>query len=327
MRAVLAVLERVNSANRSLLQTEVNLPAGRIDAILKILEVEGAVIRVPGGRYQRTLTRWQPDEERVAMVTERRYQELDQMRAYMEHRGCLMQFLAQALDDPHAAPCGRCVTEAPEATVMTSVDEALVREAATFLRGSFRAIDPRKKWPMGAIPHLNGWIDPQNEPGMALAIYEDAGWGKDVARGKYHDGRLSDEVVAAAAALIKAQWSPNARDGWWVTAIPSHRHPGLVSDAAERLAKALNVPYRGEVLSIRNTTPEQKSMTNSAQQLRNIHAGLDCQGAPQIGPVILVDDIVDSRWTLTMGGYLLRTHGAGPVYPFAFAQASTRVDG
>ena len=40
--------------------------------------------------------------------------------------------------------------------------------------------------------------------------------------------------------------------------------------------------------------------------------------------ILLVDDMVDSGWTLTMAAVLLQRHGSGPVYPFALAKASPR---
>ena len=40
------------------------------------------------------------------------------------------------------------------------------------------------------------------------------------------------------------------------------------------------------------------------------------------GLAIAIDDLVDSRSSLTVCGYLLRAHGSGNVYPLALAQTT-----
>ncbi len=109
-----------------------------------------------------------------------------------------------------------------------------------------------------------------------------------------------------------------------VTAIPSLRHPGLVGDFARRLAATLRLPFH-DVLAA-GEVPPQKEMQNSVKQVRNVAKSLSVAGDCLAGPVLLVDDIVDSRWTLTYAGWLLRHHGAGPVHPFALAMATTQDD-
>ena len=197
------------------------------------------------------------------------------------------------------------------------------RRRSTCLRRSHRPIPPRKLWPTGAVPGLAGRIEPPNEPGMALCVYGDAGWGREVQRGKYVDGDFSDSLVDAAIEAFRKHWrmDPPAR---WVTALPSSAYPGLVDRYAQRLAARLGLPYV-DVLTVRPDGRPQKDMQNSVQQLANAHAklGIAPAGAPE-GPVLLVDDIVDSGWTLTFAGWLLRSHGSGPVYPFALAAASAR---
>ena len=62
-------------------------------------------------------------------------------------------------------------------------------------------------------------------------------------------------------------------------------------------------------------------MQNSAQQARNIDGSLALNGQPvPHGPVLLVDDMVDSRWTLTVSAWLLRANGSGAVWPLALSQ-------
>ena len=322
MRAVLTALEGVDTASVSLLEQRLNLRRARIAHILKLLEIDGAVAS-DRGRYFRTLNPWNPDTDRIERVTALRRSELAQMHAYMAHGGCLMAFLTTALDDPAPGICGRCAPDVG-GLLPTTPDPALVLRAVDFLRRSDRAIDPRRRWPLGAVPGLAGPISPANEPGRALAVHGDAGWGRRVQDGKTRDDRFDDELVAAAAELVRGRWRP-VPSPTWVAAVPSRRHPALVGDFARRLAAALDLPFH-DVLAAADV-PQQKEMLNSAQQLRNVEASLRVEGACPAGPVLLVDDIVDSRWTLTYAGWLLRQHGAGAIHPFALATATPQADG
>jgi ATP-dependent DNA helicase RecQ len=205
------------------------------------------------------------------------------------------------------------------------VDPALVHAAVEFLRRDLRTIEPRKRWPTG-LDQASGSIDPLNESGMALSVYGDAGFGRDVQRGKYVDGAFSAELVTAAARAIRDRWRPSPAPTW-VTALPSTAQRGIVHDFATRLAAALGLPYV-DSLTVRHGAPPQKAMQNSFQQANNALDKLDVMAENVLpGPVLLVDDIVDSRWTLTVAGWLLQTSGSGPVFPFALAVAAGRDDG
>jgi ATP-dependent DNA helicase RecQ len=116
------------------------------------------------------------------------------------------------------------------------------------------------------------------------------------------------------------EWSPNPAPQW-VTSIPSLRHPTLVPDFARRLAAALNLPFQ-VVLEKTDLRPPQKEMANSAQQARNVDGSLRIQGTVPAGPALLVDDMVDSKWTLTVAAFLLTSNGSGPVFPLALASTA-----
>lgn len=152
---------------------------------------------------------------------------------------------------------------------------------------------------------------------MALCIWGDAGWGGLVRRGKYHDGRFEDKLVGACVGLVEA-WSPRPEPEW-LTCIPSRRHPNLVPDFAERLSAALGLPFH-RALEKSEDRPEQKTMANSTQHARNVDGSLAiCMDPLPAGAVLLVDDMVDSRWTLTVAAWLLRANGGGNVSPLALA--------
>jgi ATP-dependent DNA helicase RecQ len=204
----------------------------------------------------------------------------------------------------------------------STVNPTLLQEAIAFLRRSNLSIEPRKKWSPGGLPQyrLKGNIPAnlQASPGRTLSVWGDAGWGSLVRQGKYHDGRFSDELLAACLSMLQ-EWRPQPPPTW-VTCIPSLRHPGLVSDFAQRLAGALGLPFHA-ALRKTGARPEQKTMANSIQQARNVDGSLAIVGgALPRGAVLLVDDMVDSRWTITIAAWLLRSQGSGEVYPLALAQ-------
>ena len=153
-----------------------------------------------------------------------------------------------------------------------------------------------------------------------MARWDDAGWGSLVRRGKQVDGRFDDRLVDAAAELLRERWRPQPAPTW-VTFVPSRRRPRLVADFSERLANRLGLPCHDAVVKVGDSRP-QKMMQNSLQQHRNVESAFAARGQVPGGPVLLIDDVVDSRWTLTVVGQLLRQAGAGEVMPFALADTS-----
>ncbi len=326
MREILDTLAQTDSLSLGEILDRVNVTRSMAEKALKLMEVDGAVgveFAKKSARYFRTPNPWQPDLDRIEQVTALRRAELAQMQAYMAYTGCLMEFLARALDDPTAKPCGRCANCQGKG-FRAEVSPLLVAEAVEFLKRDDLILDPRKRWPAGLFPEAKTVIPPetQNAPGRALCYYGDAGWGKLVRDGKYAHGHFSDELVQAAAELIRERWRPDPPPDW-ITAIPSRRHPRLVYDWAGRLAETMGLPFI-PVLVRTGDALEQKTMANSAMQARNVQGTLAVGGSVRPGPVLLVDDIVDSGWTLTLAGWLLRMNGSGRVYPFVLARAAAR---
>jgi ATP-dependent DNA helicase RecQ len=300
------------------LMGRVNLSKGRIEKTIDLLSLESpAPIARQGTKWQLTAaTLSEAFWQRAERLTELRRNEQRQMQEYVSLTTGHMEFLIRALDgDPGTI---RPPTLPP---LPTTADAALVREAVAFLRRTSLPVEPRRQWPAGGMPQyrLSGRIAPdlQAQPGKALCIWGDAGWGGLVRQGKYRDGHFADELVEACMRLVR-EWNPQPVPAW-MTCIPSLRHPGLVPDFARRLAVALNLPFHA-VLVKTEDRPQQKSMANSTQQARNVDGSLAINMRPlPAGPVLLVDDMVDSRWTVTVAAWLLRSHGSGEVLPLALA--------
>ena len=228
-----------------------------------------------------------------------------------------MEFLIRALDGEPGA------VQPPDlAALPTEVAPDILHEAVVFLRRTSLPIKPRQKWPVGGLPRyrLSGRIAKEHraEDGKSLCIWRDAGWGELVRRGKYQDGRFADELVSASVELM-ARWAPQPAPEW-VTCIPSRRRPDLVPDFVERLAMRMGLPFHRALEKVEERA-EQKSMENSTQQARNVDGSLAVSLRPLPGPVLLVDDLVDSRWTLTVAAWLLRSSGSGVVVPLSLAYA------
>jgi ATP-dependent DNA helicase RecQ len=310
--AVLAALEVAGGPmSTGLLEEVANLSRTRLELMLKVLDVEGAVRRVPRG-WERTDLPWTYDADRYRRVAAARKAEQAAMVAYASTDQCLMAYLRGQLDDPDPTPCGRCANctgrqPSPE------VSASLAAEAARFLAGQDLMLHPRLQWPQG-ISGLRGRIPEQLrlQPGRALATLGGPGWGPVVRDLLAADGPVPDQVVDAVVRVL-ARWDWPERPTW-VTFVPSRRHPKLVENLADRIASIGRLPLR-RVLERTRDDPPQLEMANSAHQCRNVHGAFAVTGPVPAGGVLLVDDTADSKWTLTEVGARLREAGAGPVYP------------
>jgi ATP-dependent DNA helicase RecQ len=373
MEDVVRVLEKHDGLTVDGLGAELNYSRGTMEKTLKLLEVDGIVVH-EGTQYFRTANKWSLDLARAEQVTGHRRKEVAEIQRYVEHRGCLMEFLARALDDPAAMPCGKCMN-CTRKTERQTPPKGMIQAAADFLRGDSLVIESRDRWPKSILDEVvkcmpealdtfeNGrakTVIPERlrgQEGRVLCVYGDAGWGNEVAHGKYTTGIFSDALLMASVELIQKKWRP-APAPEWVTVVPSQRHPELIQDFAKRLAGALGLPFF-EVLRKTGSTRQQKEMQNSSMQLRNLLKAMEVVDANQSasprvekrvktttvlvqqisrkiattfgakpiipsGPVLLVDDVVDSGWTLALASILLRLNDGGLVYPFALAKASLR---
>jgi ATP-dependent DNA helicase RecQ len=295
------------------IQGVVNLRQSRITSMLKILEVEGAVYR-QGSRWFRSAERWTYPRERIEAVTASRRTEQQAMKEYVSTDECLMQFLRRELDDPGAEPCGRCANcVGPRFT--TDVDRGLTERALDMLRSSHLEIKPRSQRPCDLGDEVNLKVH-QMEAGRCLTRWGDPGLAELVRSGKYHDHRFDDALVDATVGMIR-RWGPTPAPTW-ITWIPSTR--GVVDDFTLRLAKELALDAVESIHRVREGKP-QKAMENSCQQARNVVGAFEVIEVRE-GPVLLIDDMVDSRWTFTIAGAQLRAAGSGLVYPVALANTS-----
>jgi ATP-dependent DNA helicase RecQ len=303
------------------LMETINLSEQRIQQTLKLLSLEvPAPVASTKGMWQRLPAELSPEFwQRVERLAQRREEELSEMQTFLQlPYGSHMPFVVRALDgDPST------VTAPTLAPLSEAVDQALAIQAAEYLKRLDIPIGPRTEWPLWGIPSFapdrNRYIGTKRQAqwGRALCYWSDAGWGDLVEQGKYRDGVFDQSLVDACVALI-GRWNPSPTPEW-VCCIPSSRHPELVPDFAARLADALDLPFYAALAKARQNE-QQKAMQNSTQQVRNLDGAFAVAQELPSGSCLLVDDMVDSRWTFAVAAWQLRAAGSGPVFPLALAQ-------
>jgi len=311
------------------LESAVNLRRSPLELLLKVLAVDGAVERVAGG-WMRTDMPWNYDADRYKRVAQSRIHEQTLMVSYENTRGCRMQFLTEALDDPRSVPCGRC-DNCAGVWFDDHIPEDSKDSAQAALGRVGIPIEPRKLYPSGLDRlgySLKGKIpvDEQLAEGRALARLTDLGWGNRL-RQLFADptDRPIDQAMLDACVKVLAEWNWEERPVG-VVAMPSNKRPQLITSLAQNLAQVGRLRYLGQ-LEYRGTGPQNGPGGNSAFRVAavadtfELPADLESVIASAPGPILLVDDLADSRWSLAMAGRALRIAGAPGVLPFTLGVA------
>lgn len=323
---ILQVLESSDGLSIRGIEEQTNLRYGQIEKVLKLLSVENpAPVIKDGSRWVRTPVHYQMDLARIAHLTGQRVQEWQEVQAYLSETGCKMTFLRQALDDLDPTPCGKCSSCLGQPVIDKAIDSNLAHSAGAFLKQAEMVIKPKAQVAANAFPEygFRGNLPQQlrAQEGRVLSRWGDAGWGRTVADNK-HAGRFSDDLVEAMAEMIQQRWQPNPAPQW-VCCVPSLNHTELVPSFARRLAARLGLPFVDAVTKVKDNQP-QKGQQNRFHQCRNLDGVFAIEDDIPRGPVLLVDDIVDSGWTLTVIAALLQQAGSGVVYPAALASSSVK---
>jgi ATP-dependent DNA helicase RecQ len=332
---VRATLETLEDAGRPLstaaIETHVDLSRGRLESMLKVLDVDGAVTRTVGG-WAATGRPWAYDQDRYERVARERKREQQAMLDYLATGGCRMEFLRRELDDPAATTCGRC-DNCTGSLWPADVPEAGAQAARDRLARPGVSVDPRKMWPTGMKElgiDASGKIPAARtaEPGRALGRLTDVGWGATL-RALLAEGAPDEPVTAQltdAVVKVLAAWDWSQRPVS-VVSMPSRSRPLLVGSLGQRIAAIGRLTYLG---ALGYATPDGPGPRrhNSAQRLASLwHAIVvpdELRDAlkESDGPVLLIDDQIDTGWTMTVAAALLRDAGAPAVLPLALATAT-----
>ena len=301
------------------LEKQINMKSGKIKECVNYLTVERAIYK-EGSYFRPTARLWKPNMEKSRKITEIRQNELRQMNDFINTGECYMKYIADVLDDPDACKCGKCSNCRGRLAIPAGIGQKTLTAAQYFVRHDFNVISPRRRWPAGTLADGRNMI-PEDflcEEGRVLCNYGSAGWGRLVIQGKYTDNHFDDCLVEAAAELLAD--FVKEHEITWVTAIPSRRRPMLVPGFAKRLAVRLNLHYAETIRKTQDAIC-QKELNNNAMQYQNAEKSFGVE-QPLAGNVLLVDDMVDSKWTFTVCGYKLRKKGSGKVFPFALANSA-----
>jgi ATP-dependent DNA helicase RecQ len=306
------------------LETQVNIRRTRLELLLKILDVDGTVVRDERG-YAATGERYVHDQVRYDRLLAGRRAEREVMLRYLDPAGtaCLMELLTRALDDPTAGACGRCGPCTGQVLDLV-VDVAVQQAAETFAATADVPLKARRRWPVGldVLGHdRRGNIakDAQLAEGRALTGNELSSFSDPVqllleqaaARTALDDAALT--AVVDGLVKVLARWSWRRRPRAIVT-MPSETYGALTAAVAQRLGVLGRLPVHGGVLSAR-AAPPQSTRGNSAHQAAAALSALEVVVTPPQGPVLLLDTLRRSGWTLTVAGVVLAEAGAEEVLP------------
>ena len=328
--AVVALLETRNDwVSGREIETEINIRRSRLHNMMVNLEVDGAIER-DRTKYRRTEQPWTFPRERVDAITALRRAEQQRMLDYRRGDGCLMQHLRKELDDLEAPTCGKCSHCTGAHVFAVTIDRELARSARDYLRQRPYFIDPRRQWSDGK----RIGAEFRCEQGRALGRQGDGVWGEGAGReAALNTSHANDagpeqlslhervEPLAIALAELVKVWQPMPAPTW-LTYIPSTSNPHFAVVVAERIAALLGIALH-HAIERGIDRPPQSAMENSVQQHRNVAGAFDVIGDIPPGPVILFDDSINSKWTMTVVGARLREAGSGPVFPLVVGVAGT----
>ncbi|ACZ30336.1 ATP-dependent DNA helicase, RecQ family [Xylanimonas cellulosilytica DSM 15894] len=295
VRATLAALEAADGPlSTPALEPLVDLKRSRLETMLKVLDVDGAVRRVQGG-WTATGRPWAYDAERYARVAATREAEQQAMVEYVRTSGCRMAFLRRQLDDPELAGggaesaawrCGRCdrcggvaLPDAPDAEAVAAARHEMDRPGVE--------VEPRKLWPSGLAAlglDLRGRLAAGElaEPGRAIARLDGLGWSgplRDLLAPGAPDGELPVPLRRAAARVLDDWAALRASSGDDADSGPSEDAAGFSPEGEAADVADARPPLRIEaVVAVRSVTRPQLTFHLADGLARYL-------GVPMIGAV------------------------------------------
>lgn len=301
------------------IQFDLNIRKSHMDKAISFLMHDG-FIRKEQQMYYATPKPFVYNKEHYDAVTAVRIKETEQMKKLAQTTACYSKFVVECLDDHSAHECGHCANCLGREIFSSIPTESSIYVAEAYVNGLIIEFEPRKRWVYTEHAEPKK-IPVPNKVGLCLAKYGDPGYGELVKKDKYGSHkRFCDELVMKSKRVLRPSVKENKIE--YVTCVPSLRSD-IVLDFSKRLAEALGLKFV-ELLK-KNDTKQQKEMQNSAHQCANARNSFSLlNGVTVPDKVLLVDDVVDSKWTLTACGYYLCEGGCKEVYPFALADSSQK---
>ncbi len=310
-----------NGITKRAIQSLVNIQSGKINKSIDFLEHDGFIYK-DNNKYYTAPKTYFYNKEHYNAITKQRYEDLENMKNIINVKTCLSKYIVNKLDDTTAQNCGKCTNCRQKLLFSTNLNEQALREAHNFIDNKYIVIEPRKMWLDG---QSNKKIPLINEIGFALTKYNNSFYGDLVKQGKYGDLKgFSDKLLNKVCDVIPKLFAKQKI--LYITAVPS-KNSTLVEDFTKQVAEKLHLKYIKILEKITNT--HQKDQQNSSYQCSHARSSfkiIDNIQHPHNYNIILLDDMKDSGWTLTVCGYLLREYGFEKVFPFALADSSNKDD-
>lgn len=326
---ILYALNNADGLSIEKLEKFANLRKGRIEHALKYLNTENpSPVSARGAIWYRNPVNYQLNQAHIEKINAIREQEWHQMLQFINTDKCYMHLVREYLDDKNNDQCGICANCTNTPLIDIEVNSSYANKAASFIKHSEQPIEPRKQIASSNEEHAKTFKEYQfprqlgtlcAQEGRVLSRWGDSGWARLVKDGK-DKNYFSDELVNAVADMITQRWKPNPTPQW-ICCVPSLNHKTLVPDFAARLANKLGIPFIDVISKIKENEP-QKHQNNRFHQCKNLDGVFEISSKIPNSPVLLIDDMVDSRWTFTVIAALLRQHGSGEVFPVALASTS-----
>lgn len=319
MDSIVKLLEKNDGMTLGEILNEIDISKGRCENSIKFLLINGDIYKEKL-KYYKSITPWNPDMQYSENISKTRRYELKRMNDFINTKECYMKFSVSELNDVSSDDCKKCSNCLKRPIFIEKPQSENILKAIRFIKKEYFLFESRKVWPIGVRIEGKNKIDSSHlcEDGIALSSYGDAGWGRIVKQNKYVDEYFSDDLVDASAEILYKLIEEN--EIVWVTSVPSLRRTELVKNFSVRLAKKLNLPYYDSIIKTWNSR-QQKEFHNSNMQFKNAWGSFDVKKV-QSGNVLIVDDMVDSKWTFTVCGYKLIASGSGKVYPFALSNTA-----
>ena len=320
-RELFEIVRDSGGIGKNQLTEKMNIRYSRLEKALAFMTNDGFIYK-EGSKYYASAKPFFYNKEHYDEITQIRKKELEEMKGIAYTDECYSKYLVTRLDDKTACDCGHCSNCLKRELIPSEVSMSSKEKASEYINGLILPIEPRKRWANKTITGTST-MEYINMPGICLSKYGDPGYGELVKRDKYSKSkRFCDELVGKSQSVLKDLI--NREHIKYITCVPSLRS-NIVEDFTKRLAESFSLEYIELIRKI--DSPQQKMMENSAHQCSNAFRSFEIKKGRYIpDKILLVDDIVDSRWTLTVCGYRLMENGCSEVYPFALSDSSQKED-
>jgi ATP-dependent DNA helicase RecQ len=310
------VLQAADGKSKNELYAIINGRKSRINNAIDFLESDG-YLHKERAKYYRVPKIFHYNRKHYDEITSIRRHEMEQMRVLTTTKECLLRFTVRNLNNLVETDCGRCENCTGDPMLPHSYSIESLHIAQEFINRLIIVIEPRKQWATTDKTRQTKIPYPLQQ-GLCLSKYGDIGYGEMVKHDKYKANEYRDELLVVS--IKKLNEVVKEKDIKMLAYVPSLRNDKMKL-FADKLAKGLGLYFLDVI--IKSEAPQQKTMENSSFQCINALNSFSIQSDfPILGNVLLVDDIVDSRWTLTVCGNLLGEFGCGVVIPFCLADSS-----